>query len=43
VSAGAGGALRGSWGAWVGIVAENFGDVHECAHVGPWRGQEGRN
>jgi hypothetical protein len=27
VSAGAGGALRGSWGAWVSVVAENSGDV----------------
>jgi hypothetical protein len=28
-------------GAWVGIVAENFGDVRECAHDGPRRGGEG--
>jgi hypothetical protein len=35
VSAGAGRALRGSWGVWVGVVAENSGDVRECAHAGP--------
>jgi hypothetical protein len=39
VSAGAGGALRGSWGAWVSVVAENSGDVRECARAGPRRGQ----
>jgi hypothetical protein len=35
VSAGAGGALRGRWGAWVGVMAENSGDVCECARAGP--------
>jgi hypothetical protein len=40
-SAGTGGALRGSWGTWVGVVAENSGDVRECARAGPRRGREG--
>jgi hypothetical protein len=35
VSAGASGALRGSWGAWVGVVAENSSDVREYACAGP--------
>jgi hypothetical protein len=29
VSAGAGGAQKGSWGAWAGVVAEDSGDVRE--------------
>jgi hypothetical protein len=37
VSPGTGRALRGSWGAWVGVVTENSGDVRECARAGPWR------
>jgi hypothetical protein len=31
MSAGEGGAQKGSSGAWAGVVAENFGDVRECA------------
>jgi hypothetical protein len=31
VSAGAGGAQKGSWGAWAFIMAENSGDMRECA------------
>jgi hypothetical protein len=27
VSAGAGGAQKGSWGTWAGVVAKNSGDV----------------
>jgi hypothetical protein len=43
VSAGASGALRGSWGAWVGVVAENSSVMRECARVGPRRVRGGRN
>jgi hypothetical protein len=43
VSAGAGGALRGSWGAWVGVVAVKSDDVRECARAGPRRVQGGQN
>jgi hypothetical protein len=43
VTAGAGGAQKGSWGAWAGVVAEDSGDV--CGgrgeggadRGGPWR------
>jgi hypothetical protein len=42
VSAGAGGAQKGSWGAWTGVMAENSGDVRECARAGPRRAREGR-
>jgi hypothetical protein len=35
----AGGAQKGSWGAWAGVVAEDSGDVRECARAGPrWAG-----
>jgi hypothetical protein len=40
-SAGIGRALRRELGAWAGVVAENSGDVRECARAGPrraWRG-----
>jgi hypothetical protein len=43
VSVGAGGALRGSWGEWVGVVAKNFGDVRECTRAGPRRVRGGWN
>jgi hypothetical protein len=43
VSAGTGGAQKGSWGAWAGVVAENSGDVRECARAGPRRARGGRS
>jgi hypothetical protein len=43
VSVGTGGALRESWGAWVGVVAKNSGNVRECARASPRRGRGGRN
>jgi hypothetical protein len=40
VSVGASEAQKGSWGTWAGVVAEDFGDVRECARAGPRRGAE---
>jgi hypothetical protein len=32
-----------SWGAWAGIVAEDSGDVRECARAGPRRARGGQS
>jgi hypothetical protein len=40
VSVGASEAQKGSWGAWAGVVAEDSGDVRECARAGPRWGAE---
>jgi hypothetical protein len=32
-----------SWGAWAGVVAEDSGDVRECARAGPRQARGGQS